>query len=171
MFTIQRIVKMGTFDSEIQKWIKEFVSTHNEQIGKVPCPFAKQAMLKERINYLSVENHTILPIINSLADNWDDKYEVVVVYCPTEDLTPKELSKIVKDFNDIAMTKDIVALEDHPNDPEILNGETMNFGKCILVLVQRLSKLNNASEILKKQGYYDNWPKENYDDVVRWRTK
>jgi len=38
-----------------------------------------------------------------------------------------------------------------------------------LVLVQRLSKLNNASEILKNQGYYDNWPKENYDDVVRWR--
>jgi hypothetical protein len=67
------------------------------------------------------------------------------------------------------MTKDIVALEDHPNDPEILSGETMNFGKAILVLVQRLSKLNGASKILKKQGYYDKWPDENYDDVVRWR--
>ena len=53
------------------------------------------------------------------------------------------------------MNKDIVALEDHPNDPEILNGEAMNFGKCSLVLVQRLSKLNTASTILKKQGYYD----------------
>ena len=84
-------------------------------------------------------------------------------------MTPKELSTMVTDFNDIAMSKDIVALEDHPNDPEILNGASMNFGKCILVLVQRLSKLNNASEILKNQGYYDNWPKENYDDVVRWR--
>ena len=155
--------------SEIKKWIEEFVSTHNDQIGQVPCPFAKQAMLKERINYVSVGKHTISPLIDSLVDNWDDKYEVVVVYCPKEDLTPKELSTMVTDFNDIAMSKDIVALEDHPNDPEILNGASMNFGKCILVLVQRLSKLNNASEILKNQGYYDNWPKENYDDVVRWR--
>ena len=155
--------------SEIKKWIEEFVSTHNDQIGQVTCPFAKQAMLKERINYVSVGKHTISPLIDSLVDNWDDKYEVVVVYCPTEDLTPKELSTMVTDFNDIAMSKDIVALEDHPNDPEILNGASMNFGKCILVLVQRLSKLNNASEILKNQGYYDNWPKENYDDVVRWR--
>jgi len=155
--------------SEIKKWIEEFVSTHNDQIGQVPCPFAKQAMLKVRINYVSVGKHTISPLIDSLVDNWDDKYEVVVVYCPTEDLTPKELSTMVTDFNDIAMSKDIVALEDHPNDPEILNGASMNFGKCILVLVQRLSKLNNASEILKNQGYYDNWPKENYDDVVRWR--
>ena len=155
--------------SEIKKWIEEFVSTHNDQIEQVPCPFAKQAMLKERINYVSVGKHTISPLIDSLVDNWDDKYEVVVVYCPTEDLTPKELSTMVTNFNDIAMSKDIVALEDHPNDPEILNGASMNFGKCILVLVQRLSKLNNASEILKNQGYYDNWPKENYDDVVRWR--
>jgi len=129
--------------SEIKKWIEEFVSTHNDQIGQVPCPFAKQAMLKERINYVSVGKHTISPLIDSLVDNWDDKYEVVVVYCPTEDLTPKELSTMVTDFNDIAMSKDIVALEDHPNDPEILNGASMNFGKCILVLVQRLSKLNN----------------------------
>ena len=57
------------------------------------------------------------------ADNWDDKYEVVVVYCPTEDYTIQELSKIVKEFNDVAMNKDIVALEDHPMIPEILNGE------------------------------------------------
>ena len=42
----------------------------------------------------------------------------------------------------------------------------MNFGKCSLVLVQRLSKLNTASTILKKQGYYDEWPDANYDDVV-----
>lgn len=155
--------------TDIQSWIENFVSVHNDQIGHVPCPFAKQAMLKERINYVSVGKHTISPLLDSLADNWDDKYEVVVIYCPTEDYTPEELSKIVKDFNDVAMTKDIVALEDHPNDPEILSGETMNFGKAILVLVQRLSKLNGASKLLKKQGYYDKWPDENYDDVVKWR--
>ena len=154
---------------DIEKWIAEFVSAYNKEIGQVPCPFAKEAMLKERINYVSGGKHTITPLLDSLADNWDDKYEVVVIYCPTEDYTSQELSSIVKEFNDNAMPKDIVALEDHPNDPEIINGTEMNFGKCSLVLVQRLSKLNWASKILKKKGYYDEWPDDNYDDVVKWR--
>ena len=47
----------------------------------------------------------------------------------------------------------------------------MNFGKCILILVQRLSVINRKSEWLKEQGYYDNWSEENLDDVVNWRFK
>lgn len=135
----------------------------------MPCPFAKQAMLDERINYVPGGKHTITPLLNSLASNWDEKYEVVVVYADKDELTPNELKTIVDDFNRFARDKDVVALEDHPNDPEILNGVSMNFGKAILILVQRLSKLNKASDILKKKGYYDNWPKDNYDDVVSWR--
>ena len=67
------------------------------------------------------------------------------------------------------MKQDIVALEDNPNDEEFVNGVHMNFGECIIVLVQRLSKVNEASTILKKKGYYDTWSKENLDDVVNWR--
>ena len=144
---------------DIQKWIEEFVSVHNETIGQVPCPFAKQAMLDERINYVPGGKHTITPLLNSLASNWDEKYEVVVVYADKDELTPNELKTIVDDFNRFARDKDVVALEDHPNDPEILNGVSMNFGKAILILVQRLSKLNKASDILKKKGYYDKVPK------------
>jgi hypothetical protein len=69
------------------------------------------------------------------------------------------------------MQKDFVALEDHPDDPEILNGVQMNFGKAPIVLFQRLSKINSAADNLRKRGYYDNWPQENYDDVVSWRYK
>ena len=158
---------------EIKKWIEEFVSAHNSKIGHVPCPFAKEAMLKERIDYVSGGKHTISPLLNSLANDWDDKYEVVVLYMNTDEMSPTEVSDTVKIFNDNAMKNkiDIVALEDHPEDPEILNGVSMNFGKAILILVQRLTKLNNASKILNKKGYYDNWPKENYDDVVKWRFK
>lgn len=158
---------------DIEKWIAEFVSAHNKEIGQVPCPFAKEAMLKERINYVSGGKHTISPLLDSLANSWDDKYEVVVLYMDKKEMTPKEVSDTVKTFNDNAMKNkiDIVALEDHPDDPEILNGVSMNFGKATLILVQRLTKLNTASKILKKKGYYDNWPEENYNDVVKWRFK
>lgn len=156
---------------KIKTWIEEFVSTHNETIGHVPCPFAKQAMLTDKIRYKEVNRDNTVSTLEDLVDNWNDKYEVVVVYARTSEMTPMELAKLVEDFNEEAMKKDIVALEDHPNDFEMLNGVKMNFGSAILILVQRLSKLNNASKMLQKQGYYENWKQENYDDVVSWRFK
>ena len=152
---------------EIKQWVEEFVSVKNEKLDKIPCPFAKQAILQDTIKYVSTER--IGDNLLELIDNWSDRYEVVVLYTETELYSASEVSDIVKRFNKLAMPRDIVALEDHPDDPEILNGVEMNFGKAILVLVQRLSKLNKASDILKKRGYYDDWPEENYNDVVAWR--
>jgi len=150
--------------NDIKEWITNFVSVHNNNIGEIPCPFAKQAMLNEKIKYVSG-----FDTLDDLVLNWSDDVEVVVFYAPTDAYQPHELSYIVDEFNKQAMHYDIVALEDHPDDPEVLNGATMNFGKAILILVQRLSKLNQASKILHKRGYYDKWPKENYDSVVKWR--
>ena len=152
---------------EIKQWVEEFVSVKNEKLDKIPCPFAKQAILQDTIKYVPTER--IGDNLLELIDNWSDRYEVVVLYTETELYSASAVSDIVKRFNKLAMPRDIVALEDHPDDPEILNGVKMNFGKAILILVQRLSKLNKASDILKKRGYYDDWPEENYNDVVAWR--
>ena len=152
---------------DIKQWVEEFVSVKHETLNIIPCPFAKQALMNDTIKYVSTER--IGESLADLIDAWTDKWEVVVLYTDTELYTASEVSDIVERFNKLAMPRDIVALEDHPDDPEILNGVEMNFGKAILVLVQRLSKLNKASAILKKRGYYDNWPEENYTDVVKWR--
>ena len=45
----------------------------------------------------------------------------------------------------------------------------MNNGEWAIVLVQSKEKLDKASAILERQGYYNNWSKENLDDVVNWR--
>ena len=140
---------------EIKQWVEDFVSVKHETLNVIPCPFAKQALMNNTIKYVSTER--IGETLTSMVDDWSDKYEVVVLYTDTELYTPQEVSDIVERFNKLAMSRDIVALEDHPDDPEILNGVEMNFGKAILVLVQRLSKLNKASDILKKRGYYDTW--------------
>lgn len=153
--------------NEIKKWVEEFVSVHNENLGTVPCPFAKQAMLNDTIRYIGTER--IGEELRKLVEDWNDKYEVVCIYTDPLLYTVSEVRDIVNRFNEIAMKHDIVALEDHPHDAEMVNGVKMNFGIAILILVQRLSKLNKASAMLKKQGYYDNWPEENYADVVEWR--
>jgi len=147
----------------IKQWIDEFVSVHNSTLGNIPCPYAKNALIK----YVETDN-----IAQSLADtknNWTDDVEVVCLYTPTDNYSPWMLTKLVQIFNMEAMHENLVALEDHPLNEEIINGVKMNFGLCSLVLVQRLSKLNNASNVLKEKGYYKNWSKENLDDVVNWR--
>ena len=67
------------------------------------------------------------------------------------------------------MPSGLVALEDHPHDPEIIAGEPMNQGTWAILLVQATAKLNAASKMLAKQGYYDLWTQEQLDDVVNWR--
>jgi len=152
--------------NEIQKWLDEFVTQPNPLLnGFPPCPYARAAI----VDY--VETDHVSNSLEHLLENWNDDIQVVCLYTATENYTPEGLSYIVKEFNKVAMSKDIVALEDHPDDEEDVNGVKMNFGKCIIILVQRLSKINEASETLKKKGYYDVWSQENLDDVVTWRKK
>ena len=69
------------------------------------------------------------------------------------------------------MNINYVILEDHPDAIEYINGVTMNFGHCGLLLVSKLDMLNTASNQLKSKGYYDHWSQENLDEVVTWRFK
>lgn len=151
--------------SYIEEWIEKFVSVHNDALNSIPCPFAKAALIKYH------ETEDVGQSLSNTLNNWSDDAHVVVIYTATTNYTPEELQTIVKDFNKVSMREDLVALEDHPDDEEIINGVKMNFGKCILILVQRLSVINRKSEWLKEQGYYDNWSEENLDDVVNWRFK
>jgi hypothetical protein len=148
---------------EITKWINEFVSVHNETLNNTPCPYAKNALVRY------VETDNIGEVLSETFNTWDDSAEVVCIYTATENYTPYDLHHLIMEFNNTVMAADLVALEDHPDSEEIINGVKMNFGKCILVLVQRLSTVNQASVALDAKGYYDNWSKENLDDVVSWR--
>jgi hypothetical protein len=58
------------------------------------------------------------------------------------------------------LTKNLLALEDHPADPEIVNGVCMNQGTYALALVQSLSDLNDKAQMVAKKGFYDTWPNE-----------
>lgn len=154
---------------KIVKWIDEFVSVYNKDIDAIPCPFAKSAVLKNTIRYAEFTSDSITSELSNLGSNWNDAYEVVVLYAHASEMTPEHLSHIVYEFNKRFRETDIAALEDHPHDIEHVNGVSMNFGEGILILVQRLSKINIASEKLASQGYYDNWSQEYYDEVVGWR--
>ena len=156
--------------SDVSAWILDWVSVHNDKLGHVPCPFAKQALVNDRIHWIvcddaeHISNHLYALMELGLPK------EVVVIGCARTDVTAKQLAKIVKHANHKWLLPGaLVALEDHPDDPEVVAGESMNQGSWALVLVQETAKLNAASQMLQRQGYYDSWTQAQIDDVVSWR--
>jgi len=157
---------------DISKWILDWVSVYNEQLGSVPCPFAKQALLTNKIDYATAQDLDGVKGLLQLYAMGGIKGEVLVIGMLRDAVTPNNLSFFVKDANNsILLPANLVALEDHPDDEEVINGVKMNQGKWILILIQPINKINQASQILQKQGYYDKWSQEAYDNVVSWRFK
>jgi hypothetical protein len=156
---------------DILSWVENFVEQSNPNLnGWSPCPFARRSRLENRLSIL--EGTELLTDITNLVSTWDDSSDVVIFVYDQRQYTVNELANYIEEFNKhLTIPKDILLLEDHPMDLEIVNKVKMNQGQYILVLCQRFSKVNLASADLKEQGYYDLWPKEYYDRVVGWREQ
>lgn len=166
-----------TFEENIRSWILEWVSQYNPALGAVPCPFARQALLDNKIvmrelkpmDHISMSEYFVAELEN-YTYQWPDNTEVVALGCDPEYITAEQLQSAVEQSNTVTLIpRGYVALEDHPDAPEIVAGASMNNGEWAIVLVQSKEKLDKASAMLEKQGYYNNWSEENLNDVVKWR--
>lgn len=170
---------MNELQKDLEAWIYNWVSVYNTNLQAVPCPFAKQAYVDGKILIQEITpmggysmSELIYSYLDSVTNPWPFiEKEVIVIGCRPELIAAAELESTVADCNrDILMPRGYIALEDHPGNPEIVAGETMNQGSWALVLLQAHEKLNKASAILERQGYYNTWSKENLNDVVNWRN-
>jgi hypothetical protein len=86
-------------------------------------------------------------------------HEVIVyVYDPAE-WTYEHFHECVESANrEFLLAKDLLALEDHPADAEIVNGVSLNQGTYALALCQSRSKLDDAAAQMASKGFYDTWP-------------
>ena len=156
---------------DLTTWMTDFVEKPNPLLNDwAPCPFARQARMTDKIEIVFSEPRKLKDTIEKNLPVLESK-DVLIVCFEHEGIHYELLKEVVRLQNAKLAKRDYVILEDHPEDPEILNGVKMNFGKCGLLLVQKLSKLNAASEQLRQKGYYDTWPEENLDAVVNWRNK
>lgn len=156
---------------KLHKWMTEFVEVPNDKLGNwPPCPYARQARINNNIGIKFCEVFEFDDVIRESLQTLEEK-EVVVICFNHNAIDPDSLQKFVKDKNELLMPINYVILEDHPDAVEHINGVCMNFGECGLLVIQKLDKLNNASEQLKSKGYYDVWTKSDLDDVVTWRYK
>lgn len=168
---------MNNLVQDLETWIYNWVSVYNNKLQAIPCPFAKQAYIDNKIHIHQVEpigGYSVAELfyynLDQATQSWPTNKEVIVLGCDPTIITAAELADTIEDCNHRLLgPRGYIALEDHPDDLEIVAGERMNQGTWALVLLQSKEKLNKASDMLERQGYYKTWSKENLEDVVNWR--
>jgi hypothetical protein len=60
-------------------------------------------------------------------------------------------------------------MEDHPSDPEIVNGVVMNQGTYALALIQGLGDLNVKAKQMADKGFYHGWPEHYLQGLFQHR--
>ena len=172
--------------NDVRLWSKHYLEVPNLHLGGVPaCPYAKKAWHDNKVWVAVKTKHTTYKKeLNDCIKNLDFSKKDILIFCdPYYSYNPDELHLATEDYNDWYNRKDIYFMSFHPSNPAtekeqefLVNPEGFipnvdSALKYSMMLVQKFSQLQQASDKLHKQGYYKSWPDEYYRDVVVSREK
>jgi len=153
----------------IQSWISSFLEVPHPALGNwPPCPYARAARLKNSYDIrLGIDPYYDL---KNQARWGMGKWEVIVFAYDPKLWNYSVFNASLQSANsEFLLQKNMLALEDHPDDREIVNGVCMNQGTYALALVQSLSELDIKSRQIAKQGYYNAWPETYLENLFQHR--
>jgi len=147
-------------------WLTRFVEQPHPSLASwPPCPYARKARMDNKFEIRRGTEpywdlmHVDLGALDVLA----------FVYDPV-DFAAAEFEDLVQRANTgFLLARDLIALSDHPDAPETVNGVVMNQGQWALVFVQALTKLNAHAKTLSDRGYYFGWPECYLADLFQGR--
>jgi len=154
---------------DIDDWIENFLEVKHPDLGNwTPCPYARSARLKQSYE-VRIGDHVLDDLLDLSRQGLQGK-EVIIYAYPHNQYQAQDFRHLVRQANEMfLLNKDILALDDHPRDVEVVNGVTMNQGKYTLALVQCLSDLNAKAKLVANQGFYDTWDEEYLQTVFKYR--
>jgi hypothetical protein len=154
------MLNLATVQYDIEQWIINFVEVPHPALGNwAPCPYARKARLDQDYT-IRVGVNPYFDLLNVAKDGLGGRSVLILAYDPDEFFYAQFNNDIKVANEEVLLRNDLLALEDHPGDPEIVNGICMNQGTYALALVQSLSDLNQKSKLMAAKGFYDEWPEE-----------
>ena len=144
--------------TDIEQWIVDFVEKPNPVLNNwAPCPYARQARLNKQVD---IRPGCFNPI-DDLKQVDMGEFEVLAYVYDTERWSAAEFNELVETVNiSYLAQKNLIALADHPDDVETVNGVVMNQGTYAIVFVQSLDKLNHFAVLLAAKEFYKGWDEE-----------
>jgi hypothetical protein len=154
------MLNLETVKQDIESWISNFVEVPHPALGGwPPCPYAKKARLEQDFD-VRVGMDPYFDLVNLARDGLGNKSVVIFAYDPAE-WDYEQFSFSLKSANEnFLLPMDILALEDHPADPEIVNGICMNQGTYAMAMCQSVSDLNARAQHMAAKGFYNTWPED-----------
>tara|TARA_A100001037_G_scaffold102545_1_gene93280 strand:- start:4075 stop:4626 length:552 start_codon:yes stop_codon:yes gene_type:complete len=174
---------------EIRQWSKHALEIPNKNYNNLPsCPYAKSAWKNKKVGFAFKTNENY-DIIHCLINKFHDSKDLIIVI----DLCYENNETFHNNLNNLNTLihhnkfnqKDIWLMGFHPDDDENELIDDGSFEEIVseeysLIFVQRLSKLQESANKLKKLGYYDNYynsydvediyeQRENYYRRLKWQ--
>ena len=171
---------------DVRKWSEHFLEVPNKHLGGFPaCPFAKKTWQDNKVVVeIKRKYKQYKAELNAHIKKLDFKVHEILIFCdPYFNYSLDEFQNIIDDYNEWYNKKDIFFMGFHPKNPaneeeqEFLvtpSGEMPQVESDLaysMMLVQKFSQLQEASDKLHKSGYYKLWPRGYYQDVVVSRQK
>jgi hypothetical protein len=171
---------------DVRKWSELFLEVPNQHLGGYPaCPFAKKTWTDNKVVVeVKRKNKWYKSELNGHIKQLNFDVHELLIFCdPYFNYSLEDFQTVIDEYNDWYNKKDIFFMGFHPHNPaneeeqEFLvtpNGSTPIIENSIdysMMLAQKFSLLQEASDKLHKAGYYDKWPKGYYQDVVVSRAK
>ena len=148
----QAIVRISSKD--VYDWIREKISKTNPTVGKAICPFAKTSLKTKAIQVVPGKSN-LVDQIDHCCNLFDSlALDCVVIYVQYK-ITEKQLSKICERAH--KNNPNFAVLYDHPDNDGKHKGVSFSFGKCALIMIQKLEQLKQAQKKLQKTDWYRAW--------------
>jgi len=162
---------------DILEWSKQIIEKPNEHLGNFPtCPYATNCRVN---NTFKIEEVHEAPRLLPTVVKWADKlkktnYRIVIIGCSDLSINAEQLASSIEALNFVYMPKDVYLMSSHPETSE----ENIDFlydngfdteNEFSMILIQRYQDLEEASQKLKKVGYYKYWEADYYKETVEHR--
>jgi|TARA_B100000900_G_C20360895_1_gene626286 hypothetical protein len=148
------------------------------------CPFAKKTWKEKKVKIEIKEKnkHYKSQLTNHLKTIDWDKHELLIFCDPWFSYDTEKFQDFIDHYNDTQNKNDIYFMGFHPSATPTIEehaflidpGTEENYEGHIeysMMLAQKFSQLQEASDKLHRVGYYKGWPKEYYDEVVKTRAE
>ena len=156
---------------EIRSWSKEALEKINPNFNDLPaCPFAEGAWADDKVG-IAFKTSPSYQALTTIISTWDDKKDLVILVDLKYQQDRDEFYQHIEGLNEaiaegIFIEDDIWLMAFHPDDEpdELVYGHedlvSVIDTSYAMIFVQRLSKLHESSEKLKKTGYYKKYEEQ-----------
>ena len=170
---------------DVIEWSKNVLEPMNKHIGFPACPFAAKWRKEGKLRIeVRADKSKYEKQLTSVLNSWNKKQHDIIIFCDPfwEQYNPEQFQEKIDFYNKTYNRRDVYFMGFHPSNPATEEGEEFLVNPTddckyesdlaySMMLIQKFKQLYEASCKLHKIGYYEKWPAEYYEEVVKTRQE